>query len=157
MGACADRRNNTKIERDIEKKNRRKKVSCVICHILCVRYQVSHVTYHVWHVTCHLSLTPTSTAIDPPPINYPTMHGKLVPKHLKTNKKSKSKNLLKLKKNQQFLEVCQYQRYPLRPEVFTSNCLGIIKNSARWARKTEIVTSSSPWYKSVKIFFTGRH
>ena len=26
------------------------------------------------HVNCHLSITPTSTATDPLPANYPTMH-----------------------------------------------------------------------------------
>ena len=37
-------------------------------------------------VTCHMSLMPTATAKDPPPVNSPTMHSRMV---LEEKKKEK--------------------------------------------------------------------
>ena len=42
-----------------------------MCQVTGVRCQVSP-------VTCHKSLTPTATAMDPPPANSPTMHSRIL-------------------------------------------------------------------------------
>ena len=52
--------------------------------------QWSPVDYHVSPVACHLSLMPTVT--DPPRVNSPTMHSRLV---REDQKKSNAKNHLK--------------------------------------------------------------
>ena len=49
-----------------------------MCHVLDVTCQVSCVACHLSPIICHLSLTPTARATDPPPVNYPTMHSRLV-------------------------------------------------------------------------------
>ena len=51
-------------------------VSHVMCHMSHLTPYVSCAACHVSHVTCHMLLTPTATATDPPPDNYPTMHSK---------------------------------------------------------------------------------
>ena len=58
---CADKRTDRKEE---EKYKKKLHMSCVTCHML--------------RVTCHLSVTPTATATDAPPANFPTMHCRLV-------------------------------------------------------------------------------
>ena len=46
-----------------------KNITCHVSYIIC----------HKSHVGCHLSLTPTATAMDPPPANYrTTMHKRMV-------------------------------------------------------------------------------
>ena len=60
-----------------ERKKRRRKKSCVTCRVS--------------RVTCHLSLTPTATAIDPPPTNSPIMQSQLVPRDTKPKQISKHK------------------------------------------------------------------
>ena len=47
-------------------------------------------------VTCHMSLTPTATAIHPPPANSPTMHSRLFQKDPTTRKSSKQEKSSKL-------------------------------------------------------------
>ena len=44
-------------------------VSCVLCDMSCVTCHVSHVMCHMSPLTRHLSLTPTATAKDSPPIS----------------------------------------------------------------------------------------
>ena len=41
-------------------------------------------TCHLLPVTCHKSLTPTATAMEPPPTDSPAMHSKLAHKDSKT-------------------------------------------------------------------------
>ena len=48
----------------------------IFCIYFC-RCQVSGVTCCMSPVTCHMSLTPTSTARDPPPANSPSMHSRM--------------------------------------------------------------------------------
>ena len=48
---------------------------------------------HMSSATCHLSPTPTAT--DPPPANFPIMHNRLVHKDQKPKIKSKPKKSLK--------------------------------------------------------------
>ena len=43
-----------------------------------VTWYVSHVACHMPHVTCHISITSTTTAIDPAPANFPSMHSRMV-------------------------------------------------------------------------------
>ena len=67
-------------------------MSYVMCHLSFVICHVSHVTCHMIHVACHLSLTPTTTATDPPPANSPTIHSRRVCKDTKTQKNVKTHN-----------------------------------------------------------------
>ena len=54
-----------------------------MCHMSGVTFHVSTVTCNLPPVICHLSLTPTATAISPPPSNSPIMHSRLVLKDAK--------------------------------------------------------------------------
>ena len=72
-------------------------MSCVTCHVSCVTCQVSS-------VTCHLSLTPTATATDPPPVNSATMHSRLVHKDPKTLIISERTKLSKRPKKKQNIQ-----------------------------------------------------
>ena len=79
LSTCADSSTNTKSQKNIKKKN-----LCLFFSIRCqvsdVRCHVSCVTCHLSYVTCHISITPTVTAMDPPPANSPTMHIRMVRK-----------------------------------------------------------------------------
>ena len=78
--------------KNISQQQRRRKNIYIWCHLSGVAFQVSRVTCHVScvashmsHGTCHMSLTPTATAMDPPPANSPTMHSRMVCEDPKIN------------------------------------------------------------------------
>ena len=51
-------------------------LSHVLCNMLHVTCDIPNVACDIWHLTCHMS--PTWTARDPPPANFPTIHSRLV-------------------------------------------------------------------------------
>ena len=83
LSTCVNSSTATNTDRKGRRK-RRRKMSCVRCH-------VSGVTRHVSPLTCHLWITPTATATDPPNANSPIMHSRLVCKEPKTKKIQKRK------------------------------------------------------------------
>ena len=90
---CAESSTHTKMEK---KERKGKTKSCVRCHMSRVTCYMSCATCHMFFVTCHLSLTPTTTATDFPPVNSPIMHSRLV---CKPHKYFKTEKLLKHQKN----------------------------------------------------------
>ena len=60
-------------------------VSGFRCQVSCVRCLMLQVTCQVLPVNCHMSLMPTPTVTNPPPINYPTIYTQMVCKDPKIN------------------------------------------------------------------------
>ena len=73
--------------------------TCQVSGVMC---PVSHVTCCMLRVTCHLSLTPTATAIDPPPANSTIMHSRLVRKDPKTGTNFKKQETIGTSKTRNF-------------------------------------------------------